>query len=75
MPKESRSDTNKKIAMFIKHSPNTVKVSNPCSTYVASGRRCLVMLTYERTRYSKYIRLGRSSYNAKTKTKMPSVTK
>ncbi len=75
MPKESRSNTNKKIAMFIKRSPNTVEVSDPCSTYIASGRRYLVILTYKRTCYSKYIRLGRSSCSAKTKTKMPSITK
>ncbi len=75
MPKESRSDINKKIAMFIKRSPNTIEVSDPCSTYVSSSRRCLVILTYERARYLEYIRLEQSSYSIKIKTKMPSVTK
>ncbi len=75
MPKESCFNTNKKIVMFIEHSPNTVEVSDPCFTYVASGRQCLIILTYKRTRYSEYICLGRSSYSIKTKTKMPFVTK
>ncbi len=59
--------------MSIKRSPNTIKVSNPCSTYIASSRRCLVILSYKQACYSEYIRLRQSSYSACPKAKMPSV--
>jgi len=56
--------------MFIKRSLNTIKVSDPCSTYINSGRCYLVVSTYERARCSKYIRLGQSACSARTKAKM-----
>jgi hypothetical protein len=59
--------------MSIKRSLNTIKVSDPCSTYVASGRRCLVVSSYRRARYLEYIRLRQSSYSARSKAKMPSI--
>jgi hypothetical protein len=59
--------------MSIKRSSNTIKVSDPCSTYIASSRRCLVISSYKQACYLEYIRLRQSSYNARSKAKMPSI--
>jgi hypothetical protein len=59
--------------MSIKYSLNTVKVPDPCSTYIALGRCYLVISTYKQARYLEYIYLGQSSYSTCTKAKMPSI--
>jgi hypothetical protein len=59
--------------MSIKRSLNIIEVSDPCSTYIASGCRYLVVSSYKQARYSEYIRLRQSSYSAYSKAKMPSV--
>jgi hypothetical protein len=59
--------------MSIKRSPNTVEVSNPYSTYIASSYYYLVISSYKQACYSEYIYLGRSSYSTCSKAKMPSI--
>ncbi len=59
--------------MFIKRSLNTIKVSDPYSTYIASSRRYLIISSYKRAYYSEYICLRQSSYSTRPKAKMPFV--